>query len=299
MNNEEPQSGSLATTLAEHVCKQCAYNLDGVDVSGACPECGFPIIDGCIRCDYNLVATDPSGQCPECGVPVSCSIGSSALGGVSTEQLKSVHLGFKLVTSLILLYIVVILVMTGVVLSTAVNLNAGEDLYLAGVAAAVLSHGLVLGVIYGWFKLTQPLVGLPRMLNEPGTRSFVRVMLWIFVGVTLLNFMYSLVPADTEFTGGYSTMELVYLGFAVLSIGIMLVLFISNVLYVGWVARLVRNEKMYKRSKHLVWSGPLLVIVGAAIFVLGPLIALVLYWNMLEYVRRDLKKIIKARAAGA
>ena len=30
-----------------------------------------------------------------------------------------------------------------------------------------------------------------------------------------------------------------------------------------------------------------------------PLIALVLYWNMLEYVRRDLKKIIKARAAGA
>jgi len=26
---------------------------------------------------------------------------------------------------------------------------------------------------------------------------------------------------------------------------------------------------------------------------------LVLYWNMLEYVRRDLKKIIKARAAAA
>ena len=260
MNSEEPQSGSSPITQAGHVCKQCAYNLDGVDVSGACPECGFPIIDGCIWCDYNLAATDPLGQCPECGVPVSCSIGSRALGGVSTEQLRSVHLGFKLVTGLILLYIVTIIVMTGVVLSMAVNLNAGEDFYLAGVAESVLSHGLVFGIIYGWFKLTQPLVGLPRMLDDPGTRSFVRVMLWIFAGVTLLNFIYSLIPSDTEFTGGYSTMELVYLGFAVLATGIMLVLFISNVLYVGWVARLVRNEKMYKRSKHLVWSGPLSVL---------------------------------------
>lgn len=47
-----------------------------------------------------------------------------------------------------------------------------------------------------------------------------------------------------------------------------------------------------------MWLGPLLATFGLVIIGLGPLIALVLYWNMLDWVRKDLKRIRAERRAG-
>ena len=47
----------------------------------------------------------------------------------------------------------------------------------------------------------------------------------------------------------------------------------------------------------MMWLGPLLFTVGALCIGLGPLVAVVLYWNMLDWVRRDLKRIRAEQAA--
>lgn len=43
-----------------------------------------------------------------------------------------------------------------------------------------------------------------------------------------------------------------------------------------------------------MWLGPVLVTVGALV-VIGPLVALILYYNLLNWVRIDLSGILKAR----
>ena len=275
-------------------CAKCDYNLTSIDPSGTCPECGTPIINNCIRCEYDLTATDPSSNCPECGVPVVCSIGHSALGPVPTETLRAVHTGFRLVTMLILISII-----TGIASYIAMSVVIGQSpdlFYPVSVLGAIVNNALTFGIVVGWFKLTKPLTGLPAILDAPDKRSFVRVTLWIYAACLALTTIYQFIPQDPLANDDPSIMDIVVGIFFLATYVVMLVVFISNVLYLGWFARLVRNRKMTKRSKHFAWSGPLIAILGLPLIFLGPLITLILYWNMVEYIRRDLKKIINARA---
>ena len=41
-----------------------------------------------------------------------------------------------------------------------------------------------------------------------------------------------------------------------------------------------------------MWLGPLLQTVGLLLIGLGPLIALVMYWNMLDVMRKHIKRIL-------
>lgn len=273
-----------------HACIKCAYDVSDIDPHGTCPECNTPIIGPCITCEYDLSGTDPDAVCPECGTPVLCSIGNSALAAVPTELLKSVHTGFRLVTNGILIYIISVIVTTLVTVSM-IN-NAGLS-YPVTLISALINNAIVFAIIIGWFKLSVPLTNLPSKLDAKDKRSFVRNMLWIFAACTLITLFYGLIPGDPFET---TLIDMIYGLFSLFLMAVMLALFISNVMYMGWFAKLVRNRKMARRAKHFVWYGPLIAVVGLFLFFIGPLITLVLYWNQIEYVRRDLKKIIKARA---
>lgn len=293
MHNQDPDH-STHFRHEEHVaCLKCNYDLTGVDPAGNCPECGTPIINGCIVCDYDLSATNPSDNCPECGTPVTYSTGRDALGAVPTEQLRSVHTGFRLVTNLILLYIVS-MILSMVAIFYVIG-NTPDDYYTVTVIAAIINNGLIFGIIYGWFRITPLLENLPTPMDAPDKRSFVRITLWVFAATTAVSLIYGLIPSDPN--AQPSTIDIIYGLFMLFSALVMLVLFIANVMYIGWFARLVRNRKMAKRAKHFVWYGPLIAVVGFFILFLGPLITLILYWNMIEYTRRDLKKIIQARTS--
>jgi hypothetical protein len=246
----------------------------------------------CPKCKYDLVGCDPKGNCPECGTPVYCSVGRGVLNAVPIEQLRSAHLGFRLVTNLILLYIVSVIVsMVGLFYIIGVN---PDQYYPLAAIAAIINNGIIFGIIYGWLRLTQRLQNLPDALDRPDLRSFVRVVMWIFAGSTVITLVYGLFPSDPN--APPSAIDIAYAIFSFLVAILMLVVFVANVLYMGWFARLVGNTKMAKRAKHFVWYGPLIAVLGFFILFLGPLITLVLYWNMIEYTRRDLKKIIAARS---
>ena len=77
----------------------------------------------------------------------------------------------------------------------------------------------------------------------------------------------------------------------VVSLLITIAYYIFQMLYIRWMATLLSNRKVYDRAKRLLWLGPLLMTVGLLLIGLGPIIALVLYWNMLDWIRKDLKAI--------
>ncbi len=292
MNHDPDPIEHPRATLQNYHCPKCKYDLVGCDPKGNCPECGTPIMSGCIVCSYDLSGTDLESNCPECGTPVYCSVGRGALNAVPTEQLKSAHLGFRLVTNLILLYIVsVIVTMVGLFYIIGAS---PDDYYPLAAIAALINNGLIFGIIYGWFRIARPLMNLPAALDRPDLRNFVRVTLWIFAGTTVVTLVYALIPSDPN--APPTAIDIAYTIFSFLVAILMLVVFVANVLYMGWFARLVGNTKMVKRAKHFVWYGPLIAVFGFFILFLGPLITLILYWNMIEYTRRDLKKIIAARA---
>ena len=68
--------------------------------------------------------------------------------------------------------------------------------------------------------------------------------------------------------------------------------FFAAMLYVRWLARRVPDQKLHNRAKRFMWLGPLLQTVGLLLIGLGPLIALVMYWNMLDVMRKHIKRIL-------
>jgi hypothetical protein len=60
--------------------------------------------------------------------------------------------------------------------------------------------------------------------------------------------------------------------------------------YTRWVAGRVPDAHMVGRTKTYMWLLPLLYTVGILIIV-GPLIALVMYWNLLDRLRKHLTSI--------
>jgi hypothetical protein len=71
--------------------------------------------------------------------------------------------------------------------------------------------------------------------------------------------------------------------------------FFAAMLYIKWLATRLPSPRAEKRAKLMLWLGPVLYTGGLLLVGLGPLIALIMYYNLLEWVRKDLKAI---RAGG-
>ena len=72
-----------------------------------------------------------------------------------------------------------------------------------------------------------------------------------------------------------------------------IVLYFAAMRYLRWLAPRLLNQRVHDRARLLTWLGPLLHVFGCGI---GQLVGLVLYYNLLEWVRKDLKAIRKATA---
>ncbi|MBO6513141.1 MAG: hypothetical protein JJ974_04170 [Phycisphaerales bacterium] len=285
-------SHANAHTQTNLTCTKCDYLLDGLNLREHCPECGTKIVNECFWCDYDLSNTAPDSKCPECGVPVTASIGSGILATVPTEILQRLHSGMRIVTTLILIYIISVVLSIFMTFVFTPTMNA-TTLTMVDVVSSIINNSIFLGIIYGWWKVSTPIPQIPPQLNANSKRTFLRILSTISVIVIILGMFIGIFSSSIVSAATYNAVVLYSLLFLSLSSNIvMIIYFIASVMYTGWIARLVRNTKMYRRSKHLVWSGPLIAILGFVLLFLGPLIVLILYWNMIEYTRRDLKKII-------
>ena len=274
-------------------CTTCNYNLTGLDLAGNCPECGDLILQTCFWCDYDLTNTDPNSNCPECGVPATASIGHGILAPVPIETLRTVHTGMRMATTLVLVYIVTAITFTITAVWATSSLTNAQT-YWVVVAGPTINNLILLAITLGWWKISTPLPNIPSLVEAIDRRTFLKVMIFVFAAITGVSMIMSYIPTDYDPMAKTTTLDVINGIIGLIAIIIMLLFFIAQVRYIGWIAKLVRNKKMEKRAKHLVWSGPIISIVGTFLLFLGPLIILILYWNMIEYTRRDLKKIIKA-----
>lgn len=273
----------------------------------------------CVSCSYNLMGLMGDSLCPECGTPVANSLRDNLLINSSPVYLARIHKGVFLVQAGI---IVMILLFIGSMLGTMV---AGFLMAAAGggggtgwmyvvIFASAAATLVIAGMsLYGWWLLSE---ADPRANdNDRGEspRRIVRItviiecfMLAASQGISLVStFIFGGAWATGIGTGaggtggaaGVAGTALVIAALSsVLTLGYYVALavrYFASMLYLRWLAPRLPNNKAHQRAKLMLWLGPVLCTVGIALCGLGPVIALIMYYNLLEWFRIDLKRIRK------
>ena len=267
-------------------CSHCDYDLTGLDLQGTCPECGESIISTCFGCDYDLTGLDHSGVCPECGFLIEGSIGRGELAGADPSYLEKLHKGVFIVQVAIIVWILNIF--AGFILG-AINGASGNPLPASvTIGLAVVLFAVTTAFIIGWWLFSTTEQAYTGSYGGNKERKLVRFILIIAFAFALINAVVSFLPQSIYDNPIFLIFVLIF--FAI-SLGVTVVRFFAEMLYIKWMAPLMRNKKIYNRAKLLMWLGPVLMTFGLLLIGLGPLIALVMYWNMLDWIRKDLKAI--------
>jgi hypothetical protein len=240
----------------------------------------------CIRCGYSLTGLPDSGKCPECATPVADSRRGFLLRFAAQEWLAKVDSGLGLVLNGILLSIVVAL------LNIAASFAFSGSLAVT-VVMAVMGLATQAMIAYGYFKFSEPDPGYTGIERPDSARQWLRIAVIAGAAIAVVQLLLTITMLlGGGITPGAAGGMMIVLGIlGLVGIAAMIawaVQFFAAILYVRWLAKRVPDEAMVKKTRLYIWLLPVLATVGALI-VIGPLIALVLYWNMLNALRKHVK----------
>ena len=84
-----------------------------------------------------------------------------------------------------------------------------------------------------------------------------------------------------------------------------IVQYFAAMTYLAWLTPRIPDEQAARDAKRLMWLGPVLYVLLACLLMIGPLIATVMYFVLLDRVREGVRRVREraeaeemARAAG-
>jgi hypothetical protein len=242
----------------------------------------------CTGCGYDLRGLPISGACPECGRAVELSLRGDQLHFASPEYIRRLDLGLCIILTAIFLY--VFFYIAAVPLATFINPRSQHT------AFRLISSGLTvlstLVFIAGYWLFTQPDPGFTGIEKAHSARIVARIAACVQAAAKLGAFMILLVGGSIApgGTGGASIVTALGVLCKFVDYAAWATLFFAIVLYVRWLARRIPDHALLKRTDSYMWLLPLLSTVGL-IGCLGPLISLILYASMLQSLRTRTKAI--------
>ncbi len=259
------------------------YELDPEPVALA-PE---PVeIQGasCKQCSYDLSGLVETGVCPECGLAIERSLTEDFLEFSAPAYLKSLHTGVVLILTAIIMKTAIVLSILGLGFLSSSN-TTGIEWVFTGLR--FFEFGVSLLLAGGWWMFSALDPAFVGRLDGSTYRKAVRITTLLGAGVSVVLFPLQVLSNYAMSLGLMSTVAILGL----LSFVFWVVGFFAAMYYLRWLSPRFPNRWVYKRAKLLMWLGPILFTVGWLCVGLGPLVAVILYWNMLNWVRLDLKSI--------
>jgi len=247
----------------------------------------------CVRCSYNLKGLPTTGSCPECGTPIQDSLRGILLHFASPEYLKSMRTGLSLVLNGILLMIVVMVasIFMGLVASMyATGSGVRLLISLASMAPSIM-------ILVGYWLFTEPDPGFAGLERPDSARKVIRATVAVQAVFQAFHAVFVMLGVNASFNlrlgarAVVTPVDLLAILLGLASLIAWAVQFFAVMLYTRWLAARIPDRYVLGRSKTYMWVLPLLQTVGVVLVGLGPLIALVMYWNLLDRVRKHLKSI--------
>jgi hypothetical protein len=260
-----------------------AVPVDGPGPSGVVQQPRY-----CIQCGYSLLGLPVTGQCPECGTAVELSLREPWLSSCSTTYLESLRKGFSLVLNAILLMVASTVVMFGV---TVVMRGTPGAMAIFQIVNLVVSLGISIMLYLGYWHATTPDPSQVAMETSTSARNVVRIAVIAMMALGLIQ----IVVAGISLSGtgpGVQLMTFVLMGLGVAGMVAWAVQYFAMMRYLRWLASRVPDAYIIARTKRYMWLLPVLTTVGMFCFLLGPLLALVMYWNLLQRFHKHVKAIL-------
>jgi hypothetical protein len=260
----------------------------------------------CIRCGYSLRGLNSSGVCPECGTPVERSLRGDLLAYSDPLYVQKLFNGTRTIMASLLLLIVCV-----VAVAFSATAGVGPLAVLAGLGMLAST----IAFLVGWWMLTTPDAGQLSTNKGERPRQIVRSTLLVIVATALLSFVIRAIPAPgTQVLGGLLTL----LNYVAMAVG-----FYAGMLYVRWLAPRIPNPKAWRRAKVLmillaVMIGMYILLIIAVLLtvagsgrspvvgvlagvvgiiaLVGGLTALIMYYNLFSWMRKDLKNVLAVQA---
>ena len=255
-----------------------------MDTPAAPPPLTLDRSQPCVKCAYDLRGLPLDGVCPECGTPVQDSLRGWLLRYASPEYRRKLGLGLSIVLNGILAMVVL----------TILQMVAGFSGWRGGgfdTGMHIVNFGLAIAMIAGYWFMTEPDPGYTGLEKPNSARQVLRTAVLAQAGLNLLSVVLVLTGAMSTSPTGVTaaTAFVLLLGFA--GLVAWAVQFFATMRYMRWLAGRVPDAAMQKRTETYMWLLPVLSIVGIILVGLGPLIALILYWNLLDQLRKHLRTI--------
>jgi hypothetical protein len=254
------------------------------------PSLAIPI--RCIQCQRDIFGLPRNGMCPQCGTPVNDSVHSTMLLYSSPEYTEKLHKGVFLIQATIVASIIMVVVAVVINLLSSTNIAGASAV---GAVTQIPSFALGIVLLYGWWRLSEPDPEYIGNDTRERVSGFVRisVIIRVVIAVAALPFALLAPPFFMSASSGsftLTTTDYIWIAAGLVNIVVMIGWFIATTLYIKWLGVRLANARLVNRAKNFLWLGPLLMTVGMLV-IIGPLIALVLYWRMLDWIRKDLKNI--------
>jgi hypothetical protein len=268
----------------------------------------------CIQCGYSLEGLGDDANCPECATPVQRSRYGFLFVYAGDEYTRTVIRGLRFVAIGVLVFIVMLVAVIVAPIAVAGPTTSAVRQLLNLVLFLPLAM-----ILAGYLGFVTPDPGLTRGDQPIRARRWARVGVLACAVAIALTPLVSLVAPGGVGARSLTTALLVLRGVLVVAGAGMT--FVGGGVYLAWLARRIPDKKLVRRAKRLLWLVPLLVLApflciivatgfgvgaggmaGPTVFFMwlgcGALVlwvvALVLWWNLLDAVR---KGIVKARAS--
>jgi hypothetical protein len=243
----------------------------------------------CVRCSYNLRGLPVQGVCPECGTPVEQSLKGILLRFAAPEYLAAVESGLALVLYGILLQIIL---MVAEVIAGFAAAASRTSPALVQTAANLIGLVPVAMILVGYWRFTQPDPGFQGIEPPASARSVARVTVIVQAIANVISVVIALGVASAPGGGPAATVMTGVAGLlGFVALAAWAVQFFAIMRYTRWMAGRVPDRFIVDRTRTYVWLLPLLSTVGVILIGLGPLAALILYWNLLNRLHKHAKSI--------
>jgi hypothetical protein len=244
----------------------------------------------CSGCSYNLRGLPLTGACPECSAPVADSLRARSLPFAAPHYRATLLAGLNTVLTGLLLLI-------GVTIAQA----AVHALALGRAAAAVSALAeLALTLVFaiGYWRYTTPDPGFAFTEQPRSARAVARAAAVVSAVASLvtsvISLVYPIVNASIA-AGNLTPLTLIAATAGITGVIAWLVQFFAVLTYTAWLADRIPDPDLARRARRYRWLIPVLYLVLSCVLI-GPLVAFIMYWVLLSAVRNHLRNIALAPA---